>query len=115
MSKLAVIRIRGLTRIRKDFVSTLKMLNLNKKNHCVILDDSPVVRGMINKVKDFVAWGEVSEETLKLLEPRKKGKFYALPPPRKGFERKGIKMPFNKSGALGYRGDKINGLLARIV
>lgn len=115
MSKIAVVRIRGLTKIRKDFADTLEMLNLNRKNHCAVFENTPDVIGMIKKVKDFVTWGEISEDTLKLLEPRKKQKFYALHPPRKGFEKKGIKMPFNKGGALDYRGSKINDLLKRMV
>ena len=114
MSKIAVVRVRGLVKIRKDFVDTLKMLNLNQKNHCVIVENTPVHLGMIKKVKDFVTWGEVDEETIALLEPRKKNKLYALQPPKKGFGRKGIKMPFNKAGGLGYRGSKINDLLKRM-
>lgn len=115
MSKIAVVRIRGLVKIRRDFVDTLNMLNLNKKNHCAVLDSKPEVLGMIRKVKDFVAWGEISDDTIKLLEPRKKNGFYSLHPPRGGFARKGIKMPVNKGGALGYQGDKINDLLKRMV
>lgn len=115
MSKLAVIRIRGLIKIRGDFADALTMLNLNKKNYCIIVDNTPAMIGRIKKVKDFVAWGEVSEDTIKLLDSRKKNKFYALCPPKKGFARKGIKMPFNKKGALGYRGDKINDLLKRMI
>jgi large subunit ribosomal protein L30 len=115
MSKIAVVRVRGLVKIRRDFVATLKMLNLNQKNNCVIVEDTPAKLGMIKKVKDFITWGEINEETIALLESRKKDRFYALQPPKKGFGRKGIKMPFNKSGGLGYRGNKINDLLKRMV
>lgn len=41
--------------------------------------------------------------------------FFRLSPPKKGFERKGIKKPFKLKGALGYRGDKIGELLARMI
>ncbi|MBD3361935.1 50S ribosomal protein L30 [Candidatus Woesearchaeota archaeon] len=115
MSKIAVVRIRGLTRIRGNFADILKMLNLNKKNSCVIIENTSSMIGRIKKVKDFVTWGEISDEIAALLEPRKKGKYYALCPPKGGFDRKGIKMPFNKKGALGYRGDKINDLLKRMI
>ncbi|MBN1645040.1 uL30 family ribosomal protein [Candidatus Woesearchaeota archaeon] len=115
MSKIAVVRVRGLVKIRKDFVDTLRMLNLDKKNHCVIVENNSNNMGMIKKVKDFVAWGEVNEETIALLESKKKGKFYSLQSPKKGFGRKGIKMPFSKSGGLGYRGVKINDLLKRMI
>jgi large subunit ribosomal protein L30 len=36
-----------------------------------------------------------------------------LHPPRKGYE--GIKRPFSLGGALGYRGEKINDLLRRMI
>jgi large subunit ribosomal protein L30 len=41
--------------------------------------------------------------------------FFRLNPPRKGFERKGIKVPFSLGGALGYRKNKINDLIKRMI
>ena len=41
--------------------------------------------------------------------------FFRLKPPEKGFERKGIKSPFSMGGALGYRKDKINDLIIRML
>ena len=41
--------------------------------------------------------------------------FFRLSPPRKGFERKGIKVPFSLGGVLGYRKEKINDLLMRMI
>lgn len=41
--------------------------------------------------------------------------FFRLNPPRKGFEREGIKQPFNQGGALGNRKDKINQLVERML
>ena len=41
--------------------------------------------------------------------------FFKLSPPRRGFERKGIKIPFSMGGALGYRKNKINDLIQRMV
>ncbi|MAG45358.1 MAG: 50S ribosomal protein L30 [Nanoarchaeota archaeon] len=41
--------------------------------------------------------------------------FFRLSPPRKGFERKGIKVPFSLGGVLGYRKEKINDLLNRMI
>ncbi|MEM4347451.1 MAG: 50S ribosomal protein L30 [Candidatus Altiarchaeota archaeon] len=40
---------------------------------------------------------------------------FRLEPPKKGYERKGIKLPFSKGGALGYRSDKINSLIERML
>ena len=41
--------------------------------------------------------------------------FFKLNPPRSGFERKGIKVPFSLGGALGYRKNNINDLIKRMV
>jgi|SRR3989344_3631991 len=41
--------------------------------------------------------------------------FFRLAPPLKGFERKGIKQPFSMGGVLGYRKEKINNLLERMI
>ncbi len=41
--------------------------------------------------------------------------FFKLQPPRSGFERKGIKVPFSQGGVVGYRKEKINELLTRMI
>lgn len=41
--------------------------------------------------------------------------YFRLNPPLKGFERKGIKIPFSLGGALGYRSQKINELIIRMI
>lgn len=41
--------------------------------------------------------------------------FFKLHPPVHGFERKGIKKPFSMGGVLGYRKDKINELIMRMI
>jgi len=116
--KIAVVRIRGLVTIRRDIKDTLDMLRLYRKNYCVILEDKPSVIGMLKKINDYVTWGEIDEATLKLLAEKrgeKDKKFFRLQPPRKGFERKGIKKPFSVGGALGYRGEKISELIKRMI
>ena len=60
----AVIRIRGIVNVRTDIEDTLKMLRLNQVNHCVILPKTKSYLGMLQKVKDYVTWGEVSPEIL---------------------------------------------------
>jgi len=40
---------------------------------------------------------------------------FRLSPPSKGYERKGIKKPVSVGGALGYRGEKINELLEKMI
>ena len=41
--------------------------------------------------------------------------FFRLAPPKGGFEKKGIKMPFAKRGALGQREDKIEELIKKML
>ena len=115
--KIAVVRVRGSIRRTKAVEDTLDMLKLHRKNYCVLLPASPSIMGMINKIANLVTWGEVNEESLKLLEAKKEGekKFYRLQPPRKGFGRKGVKVPFTIGGGVGYRGEAINDLLKRMI
>ena len=53
------------------------------------------------------------KKTLKDIEGVKL--FFRLSPPRKGFERKGIKHPFSIGGALGYRRENINALVRKML
>ena len=41
--------------------------------------------------------------------------YFKLKPPVKGFERKGIKVPYSMGGVLGYRKENINGLILRML
>ncbi len=67
MKKIIVLRIRGRVGVRREVEDTLYMLRLRKKMVAVILDDSKETMGMIQKIKDYVAFDELNEETLKLL------------------------------------------------
>ena len=112
--KLAVILVRSMINVNEKVKTTLQMLNLNSKNGCIIIEDTPSNRGMLQIVKDYVTWGAVDEATESAL--RKKGdKYFRLNPPRKGYGRKGIKVPFSKGGALGDRKEKINELITRML
>jgi len=140
--KLAVIRVRGLTGVRQDIDSTLKKLRLYKKNFCVVVPKNGNYMGMVNKINNYITWGEIDEKTYKeLIDKRKedykgrvsdrKGKIkynrfidvggkrikkiFRLNSPKKGYGRKGVKVSFKNSGALGYRGDKINDLIMRMI
>ncbi len=72
-NRLGVIRIRGTVNVRKEIADTLNMLRLRRPNWCVIVDDRPSYRGMLQKAKDYITWGEVTSETLSLLL-RKRGR-----------------------------------------
>ncbi|AJF62554.1 MAG: 50S ribosomal protein L30P [archaeon GW2011_AR20] len=67
MSKIAVLRIRGDLNVRRDKKDTLRLLRLFNKNYCVVLDNNQNYVGMIEKIKDYVTWGELNKETFELL------------------------------------------------
>ncbi len=60
----AVVRIRGKVRRSAPVTDTLRMLCLTRQNHCVLVREDGATKGMIQRVKDFVTWGEVSAEVL---------------------------------------------------
>ncbi|MCD4740397.1 50S ribosomal protein L30 [archaeon] len=71
MNRIAVIRIRGDSRIDYKRKDTMKKLRLLKVNHCSVIKDTPQYKGMLQKVKDYITWGEIKEpEMIKLLEKR---------------------------------------------
>lgn len=140
--QLVAIRIRGLTGVKAEVGVTLNILRLYKNNYCIVLPNNPVYVGMLRKAKDYITWGEIDNETFNMLvekrgeefkdrEADSKGKikynnfivvngkkikkYFRLNPPRKGFERKGIKHTFKEGGALGYRGEAINELIKRMI
>ncbi|MCL5732967.1 MAG: 50S ribosomal protein L30 [Candidatus Thermoplasmatota archaeon] len=64
---LAVIRIRGTTGIRPAAAKTAELMRLNRINHMVLVEDNDVNRGMLQKVKDYVTWGEVDDVTVEMI------------------------------------------------
>jgi len=145
MKIFAVIRLRGTVKARKEALATLKMLRLNRKMHCVVIPDTPSYAGMIHAAKDYITWGEISTATLqkliekrgrkmgnkrlstegevkaaaKILEDGKNLKGTEIKPvfrliPAKGGFRHSIKQNYPR-GEIGYRGEKINELLERMI
>ncbi|MGC9308389.1 MAG: 50S ribosomal protein L30 [Thermoplasmatota archaeon] len=134
----AVVRIRGTVHAKPQIRDTLHMLNLTAVNNCTLIPGTDSYRGMLQKVKDYVTWGEISASMLEQLlaaktdlegdhlqqaveqlmnDDTKLGDVASptlrLHPPVKGYE--GIKRPYRLGGALGYRGDDINLLLERMI
>lgn len=67
----AVVRLRGQVNVRYTIEDTMKMLRLHKVNHCVLVPENPHFKGMVQKVKDYVAYGKVDAKTLaEILENR---------------------------------------------
>jgi large subunit ribosomal protein L30 len=69
----AVIRVRGTVNIKPDIKRTMQLLRLTRANHCVLLEENVVYKGMLQMVKDYTTWGEINKETLaKLISARGK-------------------------------------------
>jgi len=139
---ICAIRIKGQVGIDKKMKETLNRLRLRRKYACVVINPTKENLGMIKKVRNFIAYGEISKETLeKLIEKRgqaldkekkinaekaaeelEKGKnyrdlnlkpFFRLHPPRGGIDSK--KHFGVKKGVLGNNKDKINELIERML
>lgn len=68
---IAIIRISGLVNIRSDIEETLSRLRLRRKYACVVIKPTKEKLGMIKKVKEFVAFGEIDKKTYEeLVEKR---------------------------------------------
>lgn len=121
--KLALIRIRGMINVKQDIRYTLFNLRLRKNNACAVMENSPANRAAAAKCKDYIAYGEITEDTYnELIDKRGKKdesgalkKFFLLHPPIGGFEKRGIKISFSQKGALGYRGEKMNELVRKML
>ncbi|MGC8584812.1 MAG: 50S ribosomal protein L30 [Thermoplasmata archaeon] len=150
----AVIRIRGRTGISYDIEKTLKLMRLTRINHMVLINETDDMKGMLQKSKDYITWGEINRETLiELLKRRGRlmgdkvidedylkkinvksiedladmileGKItysdlpdikpiFRLNPPVSGY--KSTRRSVRENGDLGYRGEKINELIRRMM
>lgn len=132
---LAVIRVRGRAGVRHDIKETLKRLNLTRVNNLALIFGTKPNMGMIKKCNDYITYGEISDEILQKLAENKELKAkkeelqellagtkkpqetirmpIRMHPPRRGYE--GIKASYGNKGSLGYRGEKINELLKRMM
>lgn len=120
--KLAVIRIRGQIGLKQDIKETLDRLRIRKKYACVVLNNPDKTQmGMVKKIKENIAFGEIDDATYKkLVDARGKkdteGKlkpFFGLHPPRGGIEaKKGFGVG---KGVLGNHGKDINKLIERML
>lgn len=137
---IAIIRIHGRVEIDRKIEDTLRRMKLDRKYSCIVISPNQEQKGMIKKVRDFVAFGDITLETLekviaargktidkskkidakKVAEAVSKNAKYSelnlrnvfrLHPPRKGIN---AKLHFPK-GVLGDNKEKINDLLLRML
>jgi large subunit ribosomal protein L30 len=139
----AAIRIRGRVGIKKDIKYTLDQLRLRTKMHCILVKDDACMKGMLLKVKDYITWGEIDDDTLQSLIMKRGRKeadkrltekeaqeifqkikaagkvtdeikpVFRLNPPSKGFKQS-VKQHYPE-GEVGFRGKEINELLKRMI
>ena len=138
---ICVIRIHGRVGVDRKVKETLERLRLGKKYTCVVIANPNKEQvGMIKKVRDFVASGDMKKDVFeklidkrgrkidkkraidskKIVEELEKGKtyeslnlkpFFRLHPPRGGINSK-VHFP---RGVLGDNKEKINDLVLRML
>ena len=63
----AIVRVRGSVNVKPKIKKTMEIMRLNRVNHCVIVPENEVYKGMLNIIKDYVTWGEVDADTTQLM------------------------------------------------
>ncbi len=61
---LTAVRIRGRVDVRRDIQDTLNLLHLKARHNCMVYEDTPQTRGMLQKAKDYIAYGEINKDVL---------------------------------------------------
>jgi len=95
--------------VMENLVQERGFLSGNKKITNDYLKKNTPFKSVGDFVKKFMNFAAEVKD-IKDLKP-----VFRLHPPEKGYERKGIKKPYSKGGALGYRSDKINNLLKKMI
>ncbi len=68
---LFIVRIRGSLGMKRKILDTLKIFRLHKVNHSILIYPNKSYMGMLQKVKDYVCYGEINKNMLlKLLRRR---------------------------------------------
>ena len=64
---LLLVRIRGTVNVTGKIADTLDMLHLHFPNNAVVIPKTESYLGMVNRVKDYVAYGDIDATTLAAL------------------------------------------------
>lgn len=139
---LLVIRISGLVGMDREENEALHRIRLRRKYAAVLMNPTPENLKILQFLRNFIAFGDVTKETLTLLvhkrgQPIKKGTkidakavvesldkkslqdmglkpFFRLHPPRGGIDSK-VHFGASKKAVLGDNKDKINDLVRRML
>src|SRR3989344_4075280 len=116
MKRIAVIRIRGSIGMRREINEKTFSELLKKRGRLVgkksLTEDYVESKTKLN-INEFVNEFFNFKRELKDIPGLKLN--FRLKPPVGGFERKGVKIPFSLGGALGYRKEKINDLIIKML
>jgi large subunit ribosomal protein L30 len=136
---IAIIRISGHVKLNERYEEMLFRLRLRKKYTCIVLPETKELKANLQELRNLIAYGKISPETLKLLiekrgkplSPNKKvdiskalealekkglasagvKPFFRLHPPRGGID---SKLHYPK-GILGDNKEDINELIRRML
>lgn len=135
---ILIIRISGLVEMPSDAQETLFRMHLRRKYSAIILKETKETTDLLQKVRNFVAYGKADLKTIEELVDKRgqslSGKkidakkvaeiiekegilksgikqFFRLHPPRKGINSKA----HYPKGVLGDNGEKINDLVRRML
>jgi len=102
---IAAVRVRGQVDVPVKIQATLDSIGIRKKNQVVLVEeDNEAHKGMLKKAKDYLTYGQISDETAeKIREKAGEENVVSLSPPSGGF--KATKKNVNEGGALGKRDD----------
>lgn len=64
---IAVVRVRGTVNVTRDVATTLSKLRLLRVNSSTLVRLTPSIEGMLQKAKDYLMWGRIDKNTLRLL------------------------------------------------
>lgn len=59
---LKITQVKGLVGTKPTHRKNIEALGLHKIGHCVVKQDTPIIRGMVNKVRHLVTVEEVAGE-----------------------------------------------------
>jgi len=59
-----VVRARSDVKVERSIKETMGMLNLTRVNHAVIIPENLQYKGMLQKAKDYITWGDADAEMI---------------------------------------------------
>ncbi len=61
---IIVVRARSDVTVERSIRETMSHLNLTRVNHAVIIPENPQYKGMLQKAKDYITWGNADAELI---------------------------------------------------